>query len=49
MANPLHSDLDAPIQRVAGLDVPIPNSPQLEAYVVPTVEKLTAAARELSR
>jgi len=41
--------LDAPIRRVAGLDVPIPYSPVLEASVVPTVEKIVAAARDLIR
>lgn len=40
--------LDAPIRRVAGLDVPIPYNPVLEASVVPTVEKIVAAARELA-
>ncbi len=41
--------LDAPIRRVAGLDVPIPYNPQLEASVVPTVEKILAAAKDLLR
>lgn len=41
--------LDAPIRRVAGLDVPIPYNPVLEASVVPTVEKIVAAARDLIR
>lgn len=41
--------LDAPIRRVAGLDVPIPYNPVLEANVVPTVEKIIAAAQELLR
>jgi len=39
--------LDAPIRRVAGLDVPIPYNPVLEANVVPTTEKILAAARDL--
>ena len=39
--------LDAPIRRVAGLDVPIPYNPVLEANVVPTLEKIISAARDL--
>ncbi len=39
--------LDAPILRVAGLDVPIPYNPNLEAQVVPTEEKIIAAVRSL--
>ena len=39
--------LDAPIRRVAGLDVPIPYNPVLEASVVPTVGKIVAAAQDL--
>ncbi|MGA2640878.1 MAG: alpha-ketoacid dehydrogenase subunit beta [Spirochaetia bacterium] len=41
--------LDAPIRRVAGLDVPIPYNPQLEASVVPTMDKIIEAARDLAR
>ncbi|MFI5369268.1 MAG: alpha-ketoacid dehydrogenase subunit beta, partial [Spirochaetia bacterium] len=41
--------LDAPIRRVAGLDVPIPYNPVLEANVVPTVAKIVAAAEDLTR
>jgi acetoin:2,6-dichlorophenolindophenol oxidoreductase subunit beta len=41
--------LDAPIRRVAGLDVPIPYNPELEASVVPTLEKILAGARDLSK
>jgi len=39
--------LDAPIRRVEGLDVPIPYNPGLEANVVPTLEKIIAAAGDL--
>ncbi len=39
--------LDAPIQRLCGLDVPIPYCPELEKNVVPTVETVTQAARDL--
>jgi pyruvate/2-oxoglutarate/acetoin dehydrogenase E1 component len=41
--------LDAPIRRVAGLDVPIPYNPVLEANVVPTLDRILAAARDLTR
>jgi pyruvate/2-oxoglutarate/acetoin dehydrogenase E1 component len=40
--------LDAPIRRVAGMDVPIPYNPVLEANVVPTLEKIITAARDLA-
>ena len=39
--------LDAPIKRVAALDVPTPYSPPLEAFVLPDKTKVLAAAREL--
>ena len=39
--------LDAPIKRVAALDVPTPYSPPLEAYALPNRDKVIAAAREL--
>jgi len=39
--------LDAPVKRVGGLDVPIPYNPGLEAQVVPTVESISSAVREL--
>jgi pyruvate/2-oxoglutarate/acetoin dehydrogenase E1 component len=38
--------LKAPIGRVAALDVPIPVQPKLEAFVLPSAEKIAAAARE---
>jgi acetoin:2,6-dichlorophenolindophenol oxidoreductase subunit beta len=40
--------LDAPIRRVAGLDVPIPYNPVLEANVVPTLERIIREARDLA-
>lgn len=40
-------DLDAPIRRVAALDIPIGFSPVLEKETLPTVEKIEAAAREI--
>ncbi|HEX7418601.1 MAG TPA: alpha-ketoacid dehydrogenase subunit beta [Thermoanaerobaculia bacterium] len=39
--------LDAPVKRVASLDVPTPYSPPLEAYYLPNKDKVLAAAREL--
>jgi 2-oxoisovalerate dehydrogenase E1 component beta subunit len=39
--------LDAPIRRVAALDVPTPYSPPLEAAALPDKEKLLRAAREV--
>jgi len=39
--------LDAPIKRVASLDVPTPYSPPLEEYYLPNASKVLAAAREL--
>lgn len=39
--------LDAPVKRLGGLDVPIPYNPNLEAQVVPTEEKISAAIQDL--
>ena len=39
--------LDAPVKRVASLDVPTPYSPPLEAFYLPNKDKVIAAAREL--
>jgi pyruvate/2-oxoglutarate/acetoin dehydrogenase E1 component len=39
--------LDGPIRRVATPDVPIPFSPPLEAAVLPSVERIREACREL--
>jgi len=39
--------LDAPVRRVAALDVPIPFSPPLEDATVPTPDLVAQAAREL--
>ncbi len=40
-------ELDAPVTRVATPDAPIPFSPNLEAAVLPTPDKIVEAAREL--
>lgn len=41
--------LDGPIARVTALDTPVPYSPPLEGYFLPSVEKVAAAARELAQ
>jgi pyruvate/2-oxoglutarate/acetoin dehydrogenase E1 component len=39
--------LDAPIRRLAGLDIPIPYNRTLERHTVPQVEDIVAAVKEL--
>ncbi len=39
--------LDAPVMRVASLDVPVPFSPPLEMAMLPSVDKIATAARQL--
>jgi pyruvate dehydrogenase E1 component beta subunit len=39
-------DLDAPIARVAGPNIPIPFSPPLEAFATPGAEQVVAAVRQ---
>lgn len=39
--------LDAPVERVAGLDVPMPFNPNLEAHSVPNKSSVVEAARRL--
>jgi len=39
--------LDAPVKRLGGLDVPIPYCPELEKNVVPTIDTVTKAVRDL--
>ncbi|MFQ5814279.1 MAG: alpha-ketoacid dehydrogenase subunit beta, partial [Anaerolineae bacterium] len=41
------SSLRAPIKRIAGLDVPIPFSPPMEQFVIPTPEKVVTAVQEI--
>ena len=38
-------DLDAPVERVAALDMPIPYSQPLEEVVIPNADRIAAAAR----
>ena len=40
-------DLDAPIARVAGPNVPIPFSPPLEGFVTPKADDVVAAVRQV--
>jgi pyruvate/2-oxoglutarate/acetoin dehydrogenase E1 component len=47
IAQEAFEDLDGPVTRVATPDVPIPFSPPLEQAVLPTVERVKEAAREL--
>jgi len=42
-------DLDAPVLRLAAMDVPVPFSPVLEDETVPTPERVAAAAQKLVR
>jgi len=46
---PAFDYLDAPIRRLAGLDIPIPYNRNLEYHTVPQVENIIEAARELVR
>jgi pyruvate/2-oxoglutarate/acetoin dehydrogenase E1 component len=39
--------LDAPIKRLGGLDIPVPYNRNLERHMVPQVENIIAAARDL--
>jgi 2-oxoisovalerate dehydrogenase E1 component beta subunit len=39
--------LDGPVMRVASLDVPVPFSPPLEMAMLPSIDKIAAAARNL--
>jgi len=39
--------LDAPVMRVASLDVPVPFSPPLEMAMLPSVDKIADSARQL--
>ena len=47
VAEELFDELDSPIQRVAGRDVPIPFSPPMEEFVIPNVGDVVAAVRKL--
>jgi len=38
--------LDAPVERIAGLDVPLPYAPNLEAMCLPNTQNIVNAARK---
>ncbi|MFQ5603388.1 MAG: alpha-ketoacid dehydrogenase subunit beta [bacterium] len=40
--------LDAPVQRIASIDTPVPYSPPLEEYFLPNAEKITVALTKLA-
>jgi pyruvate dehydrogenase E1 component beta subunit len=41
-------ELDNPVVRVCGLDTPVPFSPKLESYVLPSAARIAAAVRRLA-
>ena len=45
LAEELFDELDAPVQRVAAKDVPMPFSPPMEEFVLPSVGDIVAAVR----
>ena len=47
IAEKAFDSLDAPVKRIAALDVPTPYSPPLESFYLPDAPKVIAAAREL--
>jgi pyruvate dehydrogenase E1 component beta subunit len=47
IAEEAFDDLDAPPRRLAGLDTPIPYAQHLEKTVVPQVEDIVRATKEL--
>jgi 2-oxoisovalerate dehydrogenase E1 component len=49
MADVGFDDLDAPIRRINGVHTPTPYSPPLEAAVIPNVETIARAIRDLNR
>jgi 2-oxoisovalerate dehydrogenase E1 component beta subunit len=49
IASEAFRDLDAPVQRLAGLDTPVPFAPTLEEQVLPDAAKIHDAMASLSR
>ncbi len=43
----LYYELDAPVKRIAALDVPMPYNLNMEHYSIPTVDRIIASVREL--
>jgi 2-oxoisovalerate dehydrogenase E1 component len=48
VADELFPWLDAPVRRVAGLDVPVAYAPSLEDVTLPQAHDVATAARELT-
>jgi pyruvate dehydrogenase E1 component beta subunit len=48
ISSELFDDLDAPVLRVAAKDVPMPFSPRLEDFVLPNVEDVIKAVRQVT-
>ncbi len=48
LAEELFDELDAPIQRVAAKDVPVPFSPPMEEFVIPNPGDIVAAVRRIA-
>ena len=47
LAEEAHADLHAPVKRVAGLDVPVPFTPTLEDWVLPSARRIVEAVETL--
>jgi pyruvate dehydrogenase E1 component beta subunit len=47
LAEELFDHLDAPVQRVAARDVPMPFSPPMEEFVIPSARDIAAAVRRI--
>ncbi len=47
LAEELFDELDAPIQRVAAKDVPVPFSPPMQEFVIPNTSDIVAAVRRI--
>jgi pyruvate dehydrogenase E1 component beta subunit len=47
ITQPLFDELDAPIRRVTAKDAPIPYNRNLEATMLPTVERISAAVHDV--
>jgi 2-oxoisovalerate dehydrogenase E1 component len=48
IADKAFTDLDAPVRRLGALDVPMPYNDELERMVIPSVERIAEAVRELA-
>ena len=48
-ADKLFDELDAPIVRVCGVNIPVPNATAPEVESAPTVPKLVAAAQRVCK